>query len=327
MAQDTDFQIPNGTGQAVRLDIERAILALASCSSGAQSGLGTTQPCQLFADTDNGLLKIRDTGGNAAASSATFHTIGSLNTANLGLLPRTGGVMTGVLTAAAGSNSAPSLNFGDSGTGFFKQSTNVVGFSGAGNLGYTFSNTSFNLRDQRSARFFDSDSSQYVDLKAPSNVTSNRTVTLPNESGTVLTSGTATITATTLRATNFQDGNGNNQFSASQMSALAGTKPLKAYVNLKGTGTVSIRQSHNVSSITDNEVGGYQVNFTNNMSSSNYIITHSISQDNAAHFSHGVCYIRNSTISTSSFKSRTFNDESSGATIDKVMVAFMVVEN
>ena len=110
-------------------------------------------------------------------------------------------------------------------------------------------------------------------------------------------------------------------------SALTGIKQLKAFVNLKGTGTVSIRQSFNVSSITDNEVGGYQVNFTNNMSSSNYIITHCISQDNANHNSHGCCYIRNSTVSTSSFKSRTFDDNSSGQTVDKVMVSFMVIEN
>ena len=102
---------------------------------------------------------------------------------------------------------------------------------------------------------------------------------------------------------------------------------VKAFVNLKGTGTVSIRQSFNVSSITDNEVGGYQVNFSSNMSSSNYIITHCISQDNAGHGSHGCLYIRNSTISSSSFKSRTFRDTNSGETIDKVMVSFMVIEN
>ena len=83
----------------------------------------------------------------------------------------------------------------------------------------------------------------------------------------------------------------------------------------------------NLGSITDNENGGYQVNFSSNMSSSNYIITHCISQDNATHGSHGNLYIRNSTISSSSFKSRTFRDTNSGETIDKVMVSFMVIEN
>ena len=40
----------------------------------------------------------------------------------------------------------------------------------------------------------------------------------------------------------------------------AGT--LKAWVNFNGTGTVAIRASGNVSSITDNGIGNYFVNFT-----------------------------------------------------------------
>ncbi len=44
----------------------------------------------------------------------------------------------------------------------------------------------------------------------------------------------------------------------------------KAWVNFNGTGTVAIRASGNVSSITDNGVGDYSVNFTNAMSDANY---------------------------------------------------------
>jgi hypothetical protein len=36
----------------------------------------------------------------------------------------------------------------------------------------------------------------------------------------------------------------------------------KAWVNFNGTGTVAIRASFNVSSITDNSTGNYTVNFT-----------------------------------------------------------------
>ena len=36
----------------------------------------------------------------------------------------------------------------------------------------------------------------------------------------------------------------------------------KAWVNFNGTGTVAIRSAFNVSSITDNAVGNYTVNFT-----------------------------------------------------------------
>ena len=44
----------------------------------------------------------------------------------------------------------------------------------------------------------------------------------------------------------------------------------KAWVNFNGTGTVAIRASGNVSSITDNGTGDYTVNFTNAFSDTNY---------------------------------------------------------
>jgi len=44
----------------------------------------------------------------------------------------------------------------------------------------------------------------------------------------------------------------------------------RAWVNFNGTGTVSIRSSGNVSSITDNSTGNYTVNFTTAMPDANY---------------------------------------------------------
>jgi hypothetical protein len=44
----------------------------------------------------------------------------------------------------------------------------------------------------------------------------------------------------------------------------------RAWVNFNGTGTVAIRASFNVSSITDNGVGNYTINFTNAMPDANY---------------------------------------------------------
>lgn len=44
----------------------------------------------------------------------------------------------------------------------------------------------------------------------------------------------------------------------------------KAWVNFNGTGTVAIRGSGNVSSITDNGTGDYTINFTTAMSDANY---------------------------------------------------------
>jgi hypothetical protein len=47
----------------------------------------------------------------------------------------------------------------------------------------------------------------------------------------------------------------------------------RAWVNFNGTGTVAIRASGNVSSITDGGVGIYTVNFANAMPDVNYAVT------------------------------------------------------
>jgi hypothetical protein len=60
---------------------------------------------------------------------------------------------------------------------------------------------------------------------------------------------------------------------ASLMTTPSGTAPAylcRAWVNFNGTGTVAIRASGNVSSITDNGTGDYTVNFTTAMSDTNY---------------------------------------------------------
>ena len=44
----------------------------------------------------------------------------------------------------------------------------------------------------------------------------------------------------------------------------------RAWVNFDGTGTVTIRDSFNVSSITDNAAGAYSVNFATAMPNANY---------------------------------------------------------
>jgi hypothetical protein len=50
----------------------------------------------------------------------------------------------------------------------------------------------------------------------------------------------------------------------------------RAWVNFNGTGTVAIRASGNVSSITDNGVGQYTVNFTTAMQDVNYCVQLSV---------------------------------------------------
>jgi len=49
------------------------------------------------------------------------------------------------------------------------------------------------------------------------------------------------------------------------------SSPVKAWVNFDGTGTVSIRESLNVSSITDNGNGDYTINFATALVDANYV--------------------------------------------------------
>jgi hypothetical protein len=47
----------------------------------------------------------------------------------------------------------------------------------------------------------------------------------------------------------------------------------RAWVNFDGTGTVAIRSSGNVSSITDNGTGNYTINFATALPDANYAVT------------------------------------------------------
>ena len=84
-----------------------------------------------------------------------------------------------------------------------------------------------------------------------------------------------------------QDSSGNEEFGISgtgelRVNAGFGSAGIgyvcRAWVNFNGTGTVAIRASGNVSSITDNGTGNYTLNFTNAMSDANYAVTGAIAQ-------------------------------------------------
>jgi hypothetical protein len=73
-------------------------------------------------------------------------------------------------------------------------------------------------------------------------------------------------------------GTGNNSIAGtfqfnSGYGSVATAYGCRAWVNFNGTGTVAIRASGNVSSITDNGVGDYTVNFTTALVDANYAFT------------------------------------------------------
>ena len=65
----------------------------------------------------------------------------------------------------------------------------------------------------------------------------------------------------------------------------SGSAPMyacRAWVNFNGTGTVAIRASGNVSSITDNGTGDYTVNFATDMGDASYAMSGSGEDEDGA---------------------------------------------
>ena len=68
------------------------------------------------------------------------------------------------------------------------------------------------------------------------------------------------------------------------------TRLCSAWVNFNGAGTVAIRDSYNISSITDNSVGNYTINFTTAMPDANYSVGLSATDNGTAGQTNGYAY-------------------------------------
>ena len=177
---------------------------------------------------------------------------------------------------------------------------------------------------------------------------------MPTTSGTVVvTSGAQTIefadgSASTPSITNSGDTNTGIFFPAADTIAFAegGTEQMRltdtglfqfnsgygsvataygcrAWVNFNGTGTVAIRASGNVSSITDNGVGNYTVNFTNAMPDINY--AYSLSRDRAAGASSGGSIVQLSSVAPTTTSIRILlENAANGADEDPITVCVSI---
>ena len=89
MAQVSDYSIANGTGSAVRTDLNNVFAAIQSLNSGSADPSGTQVAFQLSVNTTSNLLKLRNASNNG------YITIGNVTQANLGLAPVAGATFTG----------------------------------------------------------------------------------------------------------------------------------------------------------------------------------------------------------------------------------------
>ena len=96
MAQH-DYSIANDSGANVRADLNNALSAIVSQNSGTTAPT-TTYAYEWWADTTNGLLKIRN------AANDGWVTVGTLADANLGLATLASPSFTGTVTSAGNIN-------------------------------------------------------------------------------------------------------------------------------------------------------------------------------------------------------------------------------
>ena len=92
MAQVSDYSIANGTGSAVRTDLNNVFAAIQSLNSGSADPSGTQVAFQLSVNTTSNLLKIRNAANNG------YIEIGNVTQANLGLAPVAGATFTGTVS-------------------------------------------------------------------------------------------------------------------------------------------------------------------------------------------------------------------------------------
>ena len=318
MADVTNYTIENASGANVRIDLNNVFAAIQSLNS-KSSDLSASQ-CVAgmpFLNTSNNTLKIRNSSNNG------FTDIGNIDTANLGLLPRSGGTMTGpLLIDNSNSASTPAFSFdGDTDLGLFRKSSNIMGFSSGGAEQMSFDANGITLKQQNEIRFLDNDSSHYVSFMAPNAIGTNFTLKLPTtqgangtllqndgsgnlsfQPGTVIIGSTtinvggnaaatiagltsltaATLNCTTLNLTdvqtnNLKDASGANSTTPAQVNR----GRAKFWVNFNGTGTLAVRDSFNVSSVTDGGTGRYTINFSTNFDADdNYCVAFSMGQSN-----------------------------------------------
>ena len=126
-----DFIIDNGTGRAVRTDLNNLFQAIASNNS-KSGALTTNYAYQWHVDTSDGNLKIRNAANNG------YVTIGAVASTNLGLMPQAGGTFTGKIIH----NYTSSLNIpsgttaqrdGSPAVGMFRHNSTLNQFEGYNN--------------------------------------------------------------------------------------------------------------------------------------------------------------------------------------------------
>lgn len=140
---------------------------------GFPAGSNSSLPIRNAADTDTGIYWGATNELDIRAGNTDAHTFTS--SASEPKLP---------LRGTNGSASAPALSFAsDTNLGLYRSAADTLSVTTGGTERAYFNNNGLNIKGQRDLRLYDSNSSNYAAIQAPSNIGSNFTLTLPSNDG------------------------------------------------------------------------------------------------------------------------------------------------
>lgn len=295
-----DFVIANAAGAAVRSDMNSAFQALASLSGGT-SAPGTIYANQLWFDTTNDLLKIRDEANTSWVTIASLvgttwtPYIAGTAQGNMSTLVYSAVAQAIVMSAkqietakaTVATATTPNLSTAAANAIEFTGTTTVTGFTTgqAGTLyyceyptgaGFTLTYNATSLITPTAASItVGAGDSWFIFARGSNNV---RIMGYQRADGSSL--GGAIASQAQMEAAS------SNVVSASPGRLQYHPGVPKCWHSIDGTGTVATRASHNITSVTDNGSGDYTSTIATDFSSSDWIYNNGWANDVAGNNSY-----------------------------------------
>lgn len=123
----------------------------------------------------------------------------------------------------------------------------------------------------------------------------------------------------TLKVATIQDTSGSNSSTPSEVA----NGRAKAWINMNGQGTIAIKDSYNISSITDNGTGDYSITFTSAMANANYAYAYGLTYTSATRES--VIQLYPNTQATTGFRILTGFSYTSPSSLDVPSVSVIIL--